>query len=94
MILVGNKVDLLPRDSTNYVHHLKNCLESTGREVGLRNVNLIHTALVSATTGFGIESLIDRIFSEWGFKGKARVDWNQPSMLETKNFILLPINLG
>jgi len=68
-MLVGNKVDLLPRDSSTYLQHLKMCLESTAREAGLGDANLIYTALISATTGFGVESLINRIFSEWGFKG-------------------------
>ena len=70
MILVGNKVDLLPRDTTNYLQHLKKCLESTAREAGLGSAKLVHTAVISATTGFGVESLVDKIFSEWGFKGK------------------------
>ncbi len=69
VVLVGNKVDLLPADSRNYLRTVQDSLLRTAREAGLGETNILHTALISARTGFGVESLIDTLFSSWGWKG-------------------------
>lgn len=69
VFLVGNKVDLLPRDSSGYLNHIKQCLKLAALENGLDDTNIQHIGLISATTGFGIEELITQLHNKWGTKG-------------------------
>ena len=57
---VGNKVDLLPPDArVGYLKRFRNAVQAAVEEAGFRdNFNILHTALVSAKTGYGIEELI------------------------------------
>jgi len=61
-------VDLLPRDSDKYLENVRKVLISVAEESGLRRKNLFDTALISATTGYGVENLINSIY-RWGMKG-------------------------
>lgn len=67
MIVVGNKVDLLPPDAkTGYMYRFKNTVERAVEKAGLlESFNILHTALVSAKTGYGIEELITEIYLKY-----------------------------
>uniref|UniRef100_A0A1I7UUE9 G domain-containing protein n=3 Tax=Caenorhabditis tropicalis TaxID=1561998 RepID=A0A1I7UUE9_9PELO len=67
MIVVGNKVDLLPPDArTGYMYRFKKTVERAVEKAGLlENFNILHTALVSAKTGYGIEELITEIYLKY-----------------------------
>lgn len=67
MIVVGNKVDLLPPDArTGYMWRFKKTVERAVEKAGLLDhFNILHTALVSAKTGYGIEELITEIYLKY-----------------------------
>uniref|UniRef100_A0A8R1DJE6 G domain-containing protein n=1 Tax=Caenorhabditis japonica TaxID=281687 RepID=A0A8R1DJE6_CAEJA len=67
MIVVGNKVDLLPPDAkTGYMYRFKKTVERAVEKAGLLDsFNILHTALVSAKTGYGIEELITEIYLKY-----------------------------
>ncbi|CAJ0959667.1 unnamed protein product, partial [Mesorhabditis belari] len=67
MIVIGNKVDLLPPDARcGYLKRFRQVVESTIEEAGFKHkFNLLHTALVSAKTGYGVEDLITQIHMNW-----------------------------
>lgn len=69
VIVVGNKVDLLPQDSKNYLKHIINCLEQCLIDAGLEKANIKHLCLVSAQTNYGIEELITSLYTYWPNKG-------------------------
>lgn len=71
MVVVGNKVDLLPADGRNHLQRVKNSLIAAIEETPLSQASIKHLALVSAHTGYGIESLITKIQKSWGTKGLA-----------------------
>lgn len=56
----GNKVDLLPPDARRgFLHHFRQILHSSLKEAGfVDNFNILHTSLISAKTGYGVEDLI------------------------------------
>ncbi|CAG9529794.1 unnamed protein product [Cercopithifilaria johnstoni] len=64
MIVVGNKVDLLPPDAHHgFLRHFRQILQSSLKEIGfVDNFNILHTSLISAKTGYGVEDLITNIF--------------------------------
>lgn len=65
VVLVGNKIDLIPGDSRGWLHNAEKML----RESFPAHVNVIHTELISAKTEYGIESLITKLHSLWNTKG-------------------------
>jgi GTP-binding protein EngB required for normal cell division len=67
--VVGNKVDLLPKDSRGYLNHITKCLVQELEKSGMNRANIKHVCLVSAQTGYGIESLITKIQNSWGVRG-------------------------
>ncbi|KAI1888325.1 hypothetical protein AGOR_G00183850 [Albula goreensis] len=70
VVVLGNKVDLLPRDSENYLKRIKSQLLKYCTDTGLPsdgNMKGIH--LISAKTGYGIEHLISSLQSSWKYKG-------------------------
>ncbi|XP_033338629.2 nitric oxide-associated protein 1 isoform X2 [Megalopta genalis] len=70
VILVGNKVDLLPRDCPRFLDNLKDQLLNSFLEVtGISRKNVMHYTLASAKTGFGIESLINKLQRLWRNRG-------------------------
>ena len=71
VLVVGNKVDLLPKDSPSYLDGIKRSLLQSLEQSGLKRANVKDVCLVSATTGYGIEQLITKIQSTWGFRGDA-----------------------
>lgn len=70
VFLVGNKVDLLPRDSNGYLDHVKGCLKQQFiQHGGFDALNIKNVSLISAKTGFGIEELITQLHKIWQYKG-------------------------
>lgn len=69
VVVVGNKVDLLPADGKNHLQRVKDSLIAAIEKTDLGRANIRHVALVSGYTGFGIESLITKIQHSWGTKG-------------------------
>ncbi|XP_029021288.1 nitric oxide-associated protein 1-like [Betta splendens] len=68
VVVLGNKVDLLPGDSPNYLQRIKRQLGQYCRDAGFMDqVTDIH--LISAKTGYGIENLISSLQSSWRYKG-------------------------
>ncbi|KAL3995614.1 50S ribosome-binding GTPase family protein [Acanthocheilonema viteae] len=76
MIVVGNKVDLLPPDARRgFLHHFRQILHSSLKRVGfIDNFNILHTSLISAKTGYGIEDLITNIFLRFSTRDTLRND--------------------
>ncbi|PSN49800.1 hypothetical protein C0J52_01392 [Blattella germanica] len=69
VVLVGNKVDLLPPDSRGYLHRIKECLVNNLNHSGIPERNIKHVALISAKTGYGVEELITKLHNIWEYKG-------------------------
>ena len=67
--VVGNKVDLIPKDSKGYLEHIKGCLITELEKTGIDRANIKHVSLISATTGYGVEQLITKIQNSWGSRG-------------------------
>lgn len=73
VFLVGNKVDLLPRDSTSFFANVeKQLLDTVVDTTGIKRNNIVHVALTSAKTGYGIESLISKLQLKWKHKGNRK----------------------
>lgn len=69
IFLVGNKVDLIPRDSQRYLENLKQSLASEAMKMGFEKKSIKHTALISAKTGYGVEELITKLHEIWKYRG-------------------------
>ncbi|XP_050357336.1 nitric oxide-associated protein 1 [Nymphalis io] len=69
IIIVANKVDLLPGDSIGYLKRIKESLMSEIKKTRLREANIKYVALISAKTGYGVEDLISAMFKLWLYKG-------------------------
>ncbi|CAH0699413.1 unnamed protein product [Spodoptera exigua] len=69
IILVANKVDLLPGDSIGYLKRVKESLMTEVKKTKLNEANIKHVALISAKTGYGVEDLISAMFKLWLYKG-------------------------
>lgn len=69
VIVVGNKVDLLPRDTDGHLAHVRAALERAVAAQGIDATNIKHTCLISAHTGFGVEELITKLHNVWSYRG-------------------------
>lgn len=69
IIVVGNKVDLLPGDSVGYLKRIRESLITELKKTKLSEANIQHVALISAKTGYGVEDLISTLFKNWLYKG-------------------------
>ncbi|XP_047923746.2 nitric oxide-associated protein 1 [Anser cygnoides] len=69
LLVVGNKVDLLPADSPGHLGRLRQRLEAACVQAGLRRGLLVDVRLVSARTGFGLEGLVSRLQRSWKCAG-------------------------
>ncbi|KAF3694290.1 Nitric oxide-associated protein 1 [Channa argus] len=68
IVVLGNKIDLLPGDSPNYLQRIKRQLAQYCRDAGFGDqVTDVH--LISAKTGYGIETLISSLQRSWKYKG-------------------------
>lgn len=73
IIVIGNKVDLLPRDHPGHLDHVRKCVQKAIIEAGFSEKNILHIGLISATTGFGVEELITKVHHVWGRREKGDV---------------------
>ncbi|XP_074679168.1 nitric oxide-associated protein 1 [Strix aluco] len=69
LLVVGNKVDLLPANSPGHLGRLRERLVTACVQAGLREAPLVDVRLVSAKTGFGLEGLISRLQRSWKCAG-------------------------
>lgn len=69
IVILGNKVDLLPRDADNYLQRIKRQLAQNCADAGIPTSDLKDIHLISAKTGYGIENLITRLQMSWKYKG-------------------------
>ncbi|NWW47520.1 NOA1 protein, partial [Pedionomus torquatus] len=69
LLVVGNKVDLLPADSPGHLGRLRRQLTAACNQAGLRGAPLVDVRLVSAKTGFGLEGLVSRLQRSWKCAG-------------------------
>ncbi|CAL8267273.1 unnamed protein product [Boreogadus saida] len=68
IVVLGNKIDLLPKDADNYLQRIKRQLSQYCNEAGIgENIKDVH--LISAKTGYGIENLISSLQRSWKYKG-------------------------
>lgn len=68
IVVLGNKIDLLPGDSPNYLKRIKRQLSQYCEDAGFgAQVTDVH--LISAKTGYGIEGLISSLQKSWKYKG-------------------------
>jgi hypothetical protein len=68
--IVGNKVDLLPRDGKGFLQRVLASLKKSCAEYELDGKCIKHACLVSAKTGYGIEELVTKLFNQWDRKGE------------------------
>ncbi|XP_011494780.1 PREDICTED: nitric oxide-associated protein 1 [Ceratosolen solmsi marchali] len=68
VIIVGNKVDLLPTDSPYFLENVTDCLTESLIKTGVNKINIKHIALISAKSGYGVENLINKLHSLWKYK--------------------------
>ena len=69
IFVLGNKVDLLPKDNQSYLSDVQQCLENECAKRGLGKHLVKYYGLISARTGYGIEELISKIFRYWSQHG-------------------------
>ncbi|XP_018109432.1 nitric oxide-associated protein 1 isoform X2 [Xenopus laevis] len=70
ILVLGNKVDLLPGDSPGYLKYLKGQLHDYCTKAGInRTGNMTDVHLLSAKTGYGVEELISKLQQSWKYKG-------------------------
>lgn len=69
MFIVGNKVDLIPKDSRGYLDHIKSVLVQHVQDRGIPERNIRHISLISATTGYGVEELVTALHNKWSRDG-------------------------
>ncbi|XP_050303854.1 nitric oxide-associated protein 1 [Anthonomus grandis grandis] len=69
LVVVGNKVDLIPKDDKKYLHRIKSSLVRNLKINGFGSANIKHVELISAKTGYGVESLITALNKVWSKKG-------------------------
>lgn len=69
IIVLGNKVDLLPGDSQNYLQRIRRQLAQYCTDAGIPTPDSKDIHLISAKTGYGIENLITKLQTSWKYKG-------------------------
>lgn len=69
LLVVGNKVDLLPADSPGHLGRLRQRVTAACLQAGISRAQLVDVRLVSAKTGFGIERLVSRLQRSWKCAG-------------------------
>ncbi|KAF2353997.1 GTP binding domain [Trinorchestia longiramus] len=69
VIVVGSKVDLLPMDTSGCLDRLQNAFQTMIEASSLSAARVVDTCLVSAKTGFGVESLVSCVMENWGTRG-------------------------
>lgn len=67
--IVGNKVDILPKDCDKFLTNIKRRLLESLKINGFGTSKIIGLSLISAKTHYGIEDLITALGSRWRYKG-------------------------
>ncbi|XP_031735517.1 nitric oxide-associated protein 1, partial [Anarrhichthys ocellatus] len=68
VVVLGNKIDLLPGDSPDYLRRIRRQLSAYCRDAGFGDqVTDVH--LISAKTGYGVEGLVSSLQRSWRYKG-------------------------
>lgn len=73
IFVIGNKVDIIPQDHPDYLDSVHQTLVDACINCGLEQHNVKHVTLISAKTGFGVETLISKLLQDWGMSGKLAV---------------------
>ncbi|XP_064465578.1 nitric oxide-associated protein 1-like isoform X2 [Ornithodoros turicata] len=68
VLVVGNKVDLLPCDQKGYLDRVRQCLRNNLKDLH-QGGNVKGICLISAKTGYGVEDLITHLHNTWRMKG-------------------------
>lgn len=68
IVVLGNKVDLLPADSPDHLQRLRRRLSGFCQDAGLGD-HLEDVRLISAKTGYGLEALVSRLQRSWRYRG-------------------------
>ena len=76
LYIVGNKVDLLPKDAPGYLEKTKDYLLQACLDAGLDPTGKLikHVALISAKSGYGVEELVTKLMNDWSRKGVCTSD--------------------
>ena len=69
VFVVGNKVDLLPKDGPNFLENIERSLLQSLNEMGIGSANIKGVSLISAKTGYGVERFINKLHKIWAYKG-------------------------
>ncbi|XP_046333921.2 nitric oxide-associated protein 1-like isoform X1 [Haliotis rufescens] len=71
LFIVGNKVDLVPKDQAGYLRSVRQTLFEECEKAGLnyKGSNIKHVCLISAKTGYGIEELVTKLMQDWQRQG-------------------------
>lgn len=71
VVIVGNKIDLIPKDVRGYLNGIGRALADTALKANLnpQDNNIKHVCLVSAKTGYGIEDLVSKLIRFWENNG-------------------------
>lgn len=72
LLVVANKVDLLPCDKPGYLKRVKTCVEQNLRDAGFSMGGrgaVKGICIISAKTGYGVEDLITQLHDVWRMKG-------------------------
>ncbi|KAK7141049.1 hypothetical protein R3I93_015260 [Phoxinus phoxinus] len=69
IVILGNKIDLLPGDAENYLQRIRRQLAAYCASMGISISDTKDIHLISAKTGYGIENLISRLQSTWKYNG-------------------------
>lgn len=69
IVILGNKIDLLPGDAENYLQRIKRQLAAYCSSRGISTSDAKDIHLISAKTGYGVENLISRLQSTWKYNG-------------------------
>lgn len=69
IFIVGNKIDLIPKDQPDSLNHIKRCLKREAVKMGFDERYIKYVSLISATTGYGVEELITQLHNVWKYKG-------------------------
>lgn len=73
IFVVGNKIDLLPRDGPRFLENVENSLIKELENAGIKKFNIKNVSLVSAKSGYGIERLINKLHKIWEYKGSLSI---------------------
>ena len=69
IVILGNKVDLLPGDSQDYLSRIRKRLVQYCAEAGVAAGDPKDVHLISAKTGYGVEKLVSRLQKLWRYEG-------------------------